>query len=127
MPKWKVLILDDSPLVREVVDITLSEHGYDVVGLESPFEFAIALRRERPDLVLMDVTMAGLAGDKVIESTRRDPSVSCPIVLFSDRPDAELEKLASKCGADGYIRKTLGAEGLPAQVAEFIRGSPHPG
>ena len=121
MRKKKVLILDDSPLVRELVDITLSEHGYDVVGLSSPFEFSAALRRERPDLVLMDVTMPALAGDKVVEFARQYSPGGCPIVLFSDRSDAELAMLASKCGADGYIRKTSGPEILLDLIAEFIR------
>jgi DNA-binding NarL/FixJ family response regulator len=120
--KKKVLILDDSPLVRELVDITLSEYGYDVVGLSSPFEFTAALRREHPDLVLMDVTMPALAGDKVVEFTRQYSSDRCPIVLFSDRSDAELAMLASKCGADGYIRKTSASDVLPDLIAQFIRG-----
>lgn len=121
MRKRKVLILDDSSLVRELVDITLSEHGYDVIGLSSPFEFTAALRREHPDLVLMDVTMPALAGDKVVEFTRMHSLERCPIVLFSDRSEEELASLAARCGADGFIRKTLGPEALPALVAEFIR------
>jgi DNA-binding response OmpR family regulator len=119
--KKKVLILDDSALVRELVDITLSEHGYVVIGLSSPFEFSAVVRREHPDLVLMDVTMPALAGDKVVEFARQYSPDGCPIVLFSDRSDSELAMLASQCGADGYIRKTSSADALPDLVAEFIR------
>jgi DNA-binding response OmpR family regulator len=121
MRKRKILILDDSPLVREMVDIALSEHGYEVVGLASPFDFAAALRREQPDLVLMDVTMPALAGDKVVEFARRYSTDSCPIILFSDRSESELARLASQCGADGYIGKTWGADALPSRVAKFLR------
>lgn len=119
--KKKVLILDDSQIIRELVEVTLGEHGYDVVGLRSPFEFVAAVRRERPDLVLIDVGMPALAGDKVVEFTRQHLPDRCPVVLFSDRSEAELAKLASKCGAHGYIRKTAGVEALPSLIAKFLR------
>jgi len=120
-PRPKVLILDDSAIVRDLLAETLTNNGYDVVGVESPFEFPIAMRRERPDLVLMDVGMPGLGGDKVVQFARRGGHGQCPILLFSDRPEIELARLAASCGADGFIRKTAEPDALLQKLAELLR------
>lgn len=116
----KVLILDDSPIVRDLLTETLGDRGYDVVGVASPFEFPMAMRRERPDVVLMDVGMPGLGGDKVVEFARRGGEPRCPIVLFSDRPEKELARLAVSCGADGFVRKTAEPDALLNKLAEIL-------
>jgi CheY-like chemotaxis protein len=122
MPRTpKVLILDDSEIVRALVVNALGERGYIVVPLTSPFELTSAIRRERPDLVLIDVNMPAVTGDKVVEFARRAEIPTCPIVLFSDRPEAELSQLVAQCGASGYIRKGEDVGSLADRVQRFLR------
>lgn len=52
----------------------LEEAGYVVITVESPFGLSSALTREQPDVVLVDVTMPGLSGDKLVEITLRKTS-----------------------------------------------------
>lgn len=116
------MVLDDSPICLESVRISFEEAGYEVVTLDSPFGFAAALQGHQPDLVLVDVTMPGLQGDKLVEiAVRNGVRAKTVIVLHSDRPEAELRVLAAQCGAAGYIRKTADEAELLRSVARFLK------
>ena len=117
----KILVVDDSEIVREMVSIELEERGFTVVVMESPLGFTSALKREQPDLVLMDVSMPALQGDKLVDLANRSGTPGCPIVLHSDRPEAELQTLVKNCGASGYIRKTSDGNQLAASVDRYLR------
>jgi len=118
----KILVVDDSEIVRESVALMLEERGFDVVTVTGVFAVPQAVARENPDLVLMDVTMPAISGDKAVEIARRNHSASCPIVLFSDRAPDELALLASRCGAAGFIRKTANGDQLAAAVRSYVTG-----
>lgn len=115
----KLLIVDDSPIIREFVQ-TILEEEYEVIGLDSPTGFSRALVQEKPDLVLMDVSMPALSGDKLVEIALRSGLHRCPIVLFSDRSDAELARLVEECGAAGYIRKSQDPTSLSLKLRRFL-------
>lgn len=116
----KIVLLDDSDLIRDLVRETLEQHGYDVVDTNTPFGFSNLLRREKPDLALLDVTMPTLRGDKLAEIAIQH-GVGCPIVLFSDRPAAELQAMASAVKAAGYIRKTGDMDEVIRSVERFLK------
>jgi DNA-binding NtrC family response regulator len=116
----KILIVDDSEIVCDSVCTMLEPRGYDVVPLTSLFAFTKTLLAERPDLVLVDVSMPALSGDKLIEISRKHDD-RYPMVLFSNRGESELSNLAARCGAAGYIQKTGDADRLARQVAVFLQ------
>lgn len=121
MAKTKVMIVDDSPLILEVVGATLRSAGYDVVTRSVPIGTSAAILRERPALVLMDVSMPLVAGTEISDSLRSSRMAhGSVIVLHSDQPAAQLAELAQQCGADGFIRKTGDSRELLAQVAKWI-------
>jgi len=116
----KILVVDDSEIIRELTRMVLEEEGYEVIGLDSPTGFSRTLVLEKPDLVLMDVSMPALTGDKLVEIAVRSGLHRCPIVLFSDRSDAELARLADECGAAGYVRKSLDLTLLGLKIRRFL-------
>jgi DNA-binding NtrC family response regulator len=116
----KILIVDDSQIMREFVQTILADEGYEVIGLDSPTGFSRTLVQEKPDLVLMDVSMPALSGDKLVEIALRSGLHHCPIVLYSDRTDAELAALADECGAAGYIRKSQDPSLLGLKIRRFL-------
>ncbi len=118
----KILVVDDSEFSREVTREMLSGHGFNVVVLESSLGMSTVLAREKPDLVLMDVEMPALEGDKAVAIARRHALHHCPIVLYSGRPPSELEALARSCGANGYVSKTSDADALASAVRRFLDG-----
>lgn len=118
--KKKIVLLDDSDLIRDLVRETLQDNGYEVVDTNTPFGFSNLLRRENPDLALLDVTMPTLRGDKLAEIAINH-GVACPIVLFSDRPAAELEAMVKAVKAAGYIRKTGDMNEVLRSVQRFLK------
>lgn len=116
----KIVLLDDSDLIRELVRETLEQAGYEVIDTNTPFGFSNMLRREKPDLALLDVTMPTLRGDKLAEIAIQH-GIGCPIVLFSDRPEAELDQMVRTVKAAGYIRKTADMDDIVRSVERFLK------
>ncbi len=114
----KILVVDDSPVVRASARWALENAGYDVALLDSPFMFRQALAAEKPDLVLMDVSMPGLRGDALLAIGQRYESYRCPVVLFSSQPSEELASIVSSLGLAGYIPKDLNQ--LVLQVRKYL-------
>lgn len=121
MDKKKILIIDDSELVLEIYSDLLKSRGFDVVTRNTPFGTAAAISSERPHLVLLDIFMPGLAGNKLVEAIRMCNTIKdTTILLFSDRPIAELESVASSCGADGFLRKTKDHEDFVGRMMSYL-------
>lgn len=121
----KVLVVDDSRTAREAVQLILEHAGYQVLLMDTALGVSNIVRDERPDLILMDVNMPALDGDKVVtllRSRRRDDHTL--VLLHSSRPETELAVLAARCGADGFLKKTLDPVILPAEVARWLARSP---
>jgi CheY-like chemotaxis protein len=116
----KILIVDDSPVCCEVASLILRKAGHTVVSVYSPIGFVNLLRREQPELVLVDVAMPAMSGPKLVELALKKKSANCAIVLYSDRPQHELAQLVLECGADGYIPKSADGPALTAAAAKFI-------
>jgi CheY-like chemotaxis protein len=113
----KVLVIDDNEVCRAVVRESLEQGGFDVIELENPLGMSRVVNHEKPDLVLMDVEMPAMEGDKAVEIFLRHRLHACKILLYSGRPPSELDKLARACGASGFVPKTV----TDAALAEAIR------
>ena len=121
------MIVDDSTLILEAIGSSLREAGYDVVTRSVPIGTGGAILREKPALVLMDVSMPLMTGAEISESLRASTVAhDSIIVLHSDRPAAELDALSRRCGAAGYIRKSAERRELLADVARFLAHRRHP-
>ncbi|MEM9597432.1 MAG: response regulator [Acidobacteriota bacterium] len=117
----KILVVDDSEIVRQLVADRLEDAGYSVVTLGSAFQLNVAIQKDRPDLILLDVRMPALRGDRAAEILRRHRfSRGIPIVLFSDTDEEELGELVATTGADGFVRKSPGFVDLPAALRRWI-------
>ncbi len=116
----KILIVDDSEIVRETVSLILQGQGYEVIALDGPQGFARALAEHKPALVLMDVAMTPMRGDRLASVAQESGLSNCPIVLFSSQPTEELERLSKDCGAAGYIPKTGNVSILEREIERFI-------
>jgi CheY-like chemotaxis protein len=116
----KVLIVDDNEVCRVVVRETLEIDGFDVVELGSPVGVSSVVNREKPDVVLMDVEMPALEGDKAVEILLKHRLHDCKILLYSGRSVPELERLAKSCGASGFVPKTVTDAALAAAIRAHL-------
>ncbi len=117
----KIILVDDSQVILDLVRDTLEHEGYECIAVTNPFGFSNLLRREQPSLALVDVTMPALLGTQLVEVAQRAGGHNCHIVLFSDRPEPELAQLAAKCGPAGYIRKDGDMRKLVQSVKTYLR------
>jgi DNA-binding NtrC family response regulator len=123
--KLRIMIVDDDATTLEVTGALLEEQGHEVIKRQNALGTTLAIIQDRPDVVLLDIRMPGLSGDKLVELVSPKKDMPKPIIiLHSSSKRAELESLARRCGAAGSIEKT-------GDAAEFIRrfeqalGAPH--
>jgi CheY-like chemotaxis protein len=122
MQAKRVVVIDDSKLVLAVVADALEGAGYEVITTDSGIEanqFIYASRR--PDLILIDVMMPMLNGDRKVRLLKeRESSRHIPVLLMSTKPSSELEELVKSSGADGYIQKPFNDISLVSQVQRLL-------
>jgi two-component system, cell cycle response regulator len=118
----KVLIVDDSEESLRVARARLAKEGVDIVcadGAEAGLDVA---RRERPDLVLLDVDMPGLSGFEVCHRMKSDPDLSLiPVIFLSGAGTAEDKVRGLDLGAVDYVTKPFDAFELRARVRAALR------
>jgi len=133
----RVLLVDDNELFLEVSQAALTASGFDVVTSGTPLGFSAALAELRPHIALIDVLMPAMNGNHLVEIARRRQKRSrssqtlpaptssdapeCLFILHSNLPDADLQTLAERCGAQGYIRKSARPGALGEQLTTFLR------
>jgi CheY-like chemotaxis protein len=102
----KIMIVDDDRTTLDVLGALLEKQGYSVAERDTAIGTTQAIIRENPDVVLLDVRMPGLSGDKLAELIAARSSNPPLVVLHSASPKKELDQLARRCGAAAAIEKT---------------------
>ena len=113
----RVLIVDDTDHVREMLSQMLALDGFDVVGKARGGPEAIEIAKElSPDVVIMDYKMPGMDG---ITATRalRAISPTVPVILYTAYLDAELEGRARDAGISACIGKVEGITSLEREIS----------
>ena len=119
MTAANILVIDDEPQIRRVLRATLSAHGYAISDAKNGEEALDSIRKERPDLVLLDVNMPGMGGIETCREIRRISDA--PIIMLTVR-DAERDKVSAlDAGADDYVVKPFGIEELLARIRAALR------
>jgi len=122
---FRVLLVDDEPVVRALVPAMLEGGGVEVRCVESGARAMQAAREVRPDLLLLDIVMPGLDGLAVLRLVRADPALGkVPVYMLTTRTKAADRQAAERAGASGYIEKPFKAQELQSLV-EGLRLTPH--
>ena len=117
--KKKILLVDDSELSLQVEQAFLVREGFEVRIASNVAACDQILSAWSPDVVLTDVNMPDMSGSELCKAIKSRLNRLVPVVLFSSLPDAALELLAEKCGADGHLSKKRGLRQLADQVREL--------
>jgi twitching motility two-component system response regulator PilG len=116
-----VLIVDDSPTIRKIVEVTLKREGYRVNACDSAMKALASITDEPPDLVLLDVMLPVMDGYKVcqlIKKRYRD----LPVIMLSSK-DGFFDKMRGRmAGSTLYMTKPFEPRDLVAAVDRFISG-----
>jgi DNA-binding response OmpR family regulator len=117
-----VLVVDDSATIRAVLGKMLSQDGH--VVLKAPDgETAIEMaRKEKPDLIFLDIVMPGMNGFAVLRALRRDPQThDIPIVMISGNLQATEQFYVQRFGADDFMKKPFGRGEVFARVQHLTQ------
>ena len=119
----KVLVVDDDPALAEMLGIVLRGEGFEPSFVADGDAALGAFRRERPDLVLLDVMLPGTDGVEVCRQIRAESGV--PIVMLTARGDTVDVVNGLESGADDYVVKPFKARELVARVRARLRAPEH--
>lgn len=124
MDKKKVLVVDDDPVVLEMVKDYLTHIGFEVFTFDRALGTSNEIMKTGANLLILDIDMPALKGDKICEIIRKEgffPDLK--ILLYSVMDDRELAEIAAKQGADDYLCKTSDMSVLGFKVKKLLMDS----
>ncbi len=111
----KILVVDDSGLARQMLRQILERAGHEVIEADNGNSALDYYRRDRPQVVLLDLVMAGMSGFEVLQQLRELDQTAQIIVASADLQTLT-DSLVKKAGAIGFIHKPF----APSQILEAI-------
>lgn len=121
MGKKTVLVIDDEPEFVEAVKMRLEANNYDVTAAYDGREGFDKARKQRPDLILLDLVMPKVNGFEALSKLKADPrTMNIPVVVLTAKTEAEYAMDAGKLGANDYMIKPASMELLVDMVRRYI-------
>ncbi len=118
----RILTVDDSASVRQMVSFTLRNAGYEVVEAVDGKDGLGKASGEKFDLIVTDLNMPNMDGTQMIAAVRKLPACAfVPILMLTTESQAEKKDAARKAGATGWIVKPFNAEQLIAVVQKLVK------
>jgi len=115
----KILIVEDDPNLLDTIEYNLRSEGYHVVTAGDGARALDVARREKPDLIILDLMLPGLSGLEVCRILRREMTV--PILMLTAKT-AEVDKVVGlEIGADDYMTKPFSMRELLARLGALLR------
>jgi two-component system alkaline phosphatase synthesis response regulator PhoP len=118
MPK-KILLVDDEPEILEICRDYLQASGFDVVTAKDGAQGLSAARREKPDLVVLDLMLPEMDGLDVCRTIRRESNM--PIIMLTARVEETDKLVGLELGADDYMTKPFSPRELVARIKAVLR------
>ncbi len=119
--KEKILIVEDNPLNMRLIEMTLRPKGYRLLGAtygEEALDMAI---REKPDLIIMDISLPKVSGLEVTKRLRQMPAFNhIPIIAVTAHAMKGDEAKIIDAGCDAYLPKPINTRQLPEVITELL-------
>jgi two-component system, chemotaxis family, response regulator PixG len=123
--RYKVVCIDDSPTVLDMIQRYLGTEKFEVATVENPMASLSALFDMKPDLILMDVSMPGIDGNRLCQILKRSSVFThVPIVMVSGNTGLLDKEKAKAAGATDYLTKPFSQEELLALVNQYLTQTP---
>jgi len=118
----KILAVDDSASVRQMVAFTLQGAGYEVVNAVDGRDGLAKAGQDKFDMIITDLNMPNLDGIGMIAEIRKLPGCSfVPILMLTTESQAEKKDAGRKAGATGWIVKPFNADQLIAVIRKLVK------
>jgi two-component system alkaline phosphatase synthesis response regulator PhoP len=117
-----ILLIDDEIDLLELLGYNLKKAGYNVLKAENGFEGLKLVRKEKVDLIVLDIMMPEMSGIEVCEKIRDDEAlVQIPILMLTAKSGEENEIWGLEAGADDYMVKPVSARLLISRIQALLR------
>jgi len=121
MKKSKILVVDDDPDTREILDARLKACGYDVFLASDGFKALEIIRENRPDLILLDVMMPEIDGFTVCKFLKdKEETKDIPVIFLTAKDQLQDVDKGFKSGGDDYVIKPINWERLLPKIKKFL-------
>lgn len=114
-----ILVVDDKASLRTMLSDYLAEENFRVVTAEDGQQALYVARREKPDLILLDIMMPNMGGYDFLRAYRKEQST--PVILLTARLEESDKVLGLELGADDYVTKPFGMRELVARINAVLR------
>jgi CheY-like chemotaxis protein len=119
--KPRILIAEDFEENRIALKLLLTHSGFDVIEAETGRQAVEAVQREKPDLILMDVTLPEIDGLQATREIRdQDEFRQIPIIIVSAHDNEEIRREATEAGGTDYISKPIEIEDLKKLIENCL-------
>jgi CheY-like chemotaxis protein len=116
----RILIVEDHPTMREAMRLVLEGEGFDIHEASNGDQALAAVREERPDLVLLDMSIPGISGPDVLAAVKKETENSEVRVIVVTATGEEGRAAAMAGGADHYFTKPFSPIALLQAVEEVL-------
>lgn len=122
MDKKKILFVDDETDLVETVKFKLEANGYEVIPAYDGRQGLEKAKKEKPDLIILDLMLPKMDGHKVCGLLKKDTRFAkIPIIILTAKAQESDEKLSFEVGADAYIAKPFRYEAVLAKIKELLQ------
>lgn len=119
---YKILVVEDEPDIRKLVQYNLAQDHYKVIEAESGDQALKIIQRDKPSLVILDLMMPGMSGLEVCRTLRgQEATAKLPILMLTAKAGEGDRVLGLEMGADDYLAKPFSPRELVARVRAILR------
>ena len=116
----KILVIDDNPVDVKLFRAVLSVAGHDVSGAEAADAALAAIKKEKPQVILVDLALPGMDGMTLVRKLKADPETrDILVVVATAHPSWWNKAEALKAGCDAYLVKPVDTRRLPERLNEM--------
>ena len=121
MTRHKILIVDDDQKALMLMEAVLKPYGYDVVLVNDGRHAIRTARKEKPDLILLDIMMPDMDGYTILNKIKKEETMkNIPVVMVTALELDGNKEFANICGASAYITKPINSKLLIETIAQFL-------
>lgn len=118
----KILIVEDEANIRELIKFNLIKEGYNIIEAEDGLTALELVRKEKPDLIVLDLMLPGMDGMELCRSLKNKRELSSVAIIMLTAKSEEIDKIIGlEMGADDYLTKPFSPRELTARVKAVLR------